>query len=262
MDQETTSSPLEDNVFHSKSRSEQLQDHSASLASSAAKTAEQLRERVAPAVEQAAGSAIEWGQPRVEAARLWAKPRLEHGIEVAAPKLESVVSGIAPKVDTARDKIVDELLPRLTEAIAAFSAASAAAKDEAVSRGTGAAAVIAGDASASPKGKKKGRVLMILGLFAAAAAGAAAFMKKSAPKDDPWATPIGDPYVAPSSGRHSSVTPVDDVTDPTDMAAETASADLDAEPAIIESLDATEPDAVDPAEEADPAAQDGKGPNA
>ena len=125
-------------MFHSKSRTEQLQDHSASLASSAASVAEQLRERVGPAVEQAAGNAMEWGQPRVEAARLWAKPRVEHGIEVAAPKLESVVSGLAPKVDTARDKIVDELLPRLAEAIAAFTAASAAAKDEALTRGAGA----------------------------------------------------------------------------------------------------------------------------
>ncbi len=256
-------------MFHSKSRTEQLQDQSASLASSAATVAEQLRERVVPAVGQAAGSAMEWGQPRVEAARDWAKPRVERGIEVAAPKLESVVNSLAPKVDTARDKIVDDLLPRLAEAIEAFAAASAAAKDEAVSRGSGAAAVISGDAVAAPKHKRKGKVLLILGFLVAAAAGAAAFMKKSAPKDDPWATPVSDPYVPPSTGRHSSVTAVDDITavdataDPTDMAAETAAADLDTEPAIIKSLDDEEiPDAAsDPAAEDGPAAKNGKGPN-
>ena len=192
-------------MFHSKSRAEQLQeslqDNTASLASSAAN---QLRERVVPAVGHAAGSAKEWSQPRVEAARDWAKPRVEHGIELAAPKLESAVSSLAPKVDTARDKIVEELLPRLTEAIAAFSAASAAAKDEAVARGTGAAAVISGDAVAQPKSRKKRRLLLGLGLLGAAAAGVAAFMKRSAPKDDPWATPLADPYVAPSPGRHAS----------------------------------------------------------
>lgn len=254
-------------MFHSKSRTEQLQDQSASLASSAATVAEQLRERVAPAVGQAAGSAMEWGQPRVEAARHWAKPRVERGIEVAAPRLESVVSSLAPKVDTARDKIVDDLLPRLTEAIETFAAASAAARDEAVTRGSGAAAVISGDAVAAPKHKKKARVLLILGFLAAAAAGAAAFMKKSAPKDDPWATPVSDPYVPPSTGRHSSVTAVDDITgvggttDPTDMAAETAAADLDTEPAIITSLDGEEmPDASDPAAEDGPATKNGKGP--
>lgn len=192
-------------MFHTKTRAEQLQeslqDSTATLASSAATVADQLRERVVPAVGHAAGSAHKW-----------AKPRVEHGIEVAAPKLESAVSGLAPKVDTARDKIVEELLPRLTEAIAAFAAATTAAKDEAVARGAGAAAVISGDAVASPKRNKKCRVLMALGLLGAAAAGAAAFMKRSAPKDDPWATPLADPYVAPSPGRHTGVASDGDVS--------------------------------------------------
>lgn len=190
-------------MFHTKSRKEQLQDRSASLADTAATVADQLRERVAPAIGQAAENAREWGQPHVEAARHWAKPRVEHGIEIAAPKLESAVSGLAPKVDTARDKIVDELLPRVTEAITAWAAASAAARDEVASRGSGAAAVVSGKAVAKPKGKKKGRVLMTLGLLGAAGAAVTTFMKKSAPKDDPWATPLTDPYVAPSNGRHA-----------------------------------------------------------
>ncbi|HEY8620093.1 MAG TPA: hypothetical protein VIM01_08460 [Dermatophilaceae bacterium] len=204
-------SPLEGLVFHTKSRKEQLQDHSVSLADTAATVADQLRERVFPAVGQAAENAVEWGQPHVEAARQWAKPRVEHGIEVAAPKLESAVSALAPKVDTARDKIVDELLPRVTEAITAWAAASAAAKDEAVSRGAGAVAIISGDAVASRRHKKWRKVVLTLGLLSAAGAAVAALMKKSAPKDDPWATPLEDPYVAPSSGRHSKLESVDTV---------------------------------------------------
>lgn len=195
-------------MFHTKSRKEQIKDRSASRADNAATVAEQLRDRVAPALGQAAESAKEWGEPRVKAARRWAKPRVEHGIEIAAPKLESAVSGLAPKVDIARDKIVDELLPRVTEAITAWAAASAAAKDEAISRGAGAAAVVSGDAVATPKRKKKGKVMLTLSLLGAAAAGAAAFVKKSAPKDDPWATPLEDSYVAPSNGRHSKVEPL------------------------------------------------------
>lgn len=196
-------------MFRTKSRTEQLQDQSASLASSAANVTDQLRERVGPAVGQAAESALEWGQPRVDAAREWARPRVEHGIEIAAPKLESAVSGLAPKVDTARDKIVDELLPRIAETIATWSAASAAAKDEALSRGQGAAAVISGGAVASPKHQKKGRVLLALGLLGATVAAVMAFMKRSAPKDDPWTTPLADPYVAASNGQHSTVAPVE-----------------------------------------------------
>lgn len=198
-------------MFHTKSRTEQLHDHADSLACTASSVAEQLRERVVPAVGQAAGNAKEW-----------AKPRVEHGIEVAAPKLESAVSGLAPKVDTARDKIVDELIPRLAEAISAWAAASAAAKDEALSRGQGAAAVISGDAVASPKGRKR-RVLLAFGVLTAAAAAAMAVMRRSAPKDDPWTTPIADPYVASSNGRHAAATQVDEAVDK-------------AEPEIIDSL--------------------------
>lgn len=237
-------------MFHTKSRTEQLQDQSTSLASTAATVADQLRERVVPAVGQAAGSAIEWSQPRVEAAREWARPRVEHGIEVAAPKLESAVSGLAPKVDTARDKIVDDLLPRIADAIAAWAAASTAAKDEALSRGQGAAAVISGSAVASRKGRKKGRILLGLGLFAAAGAAVTAFMKKSAPKDDPWTTPLADPYVESSNGRHSADAPAEDVAKVTDEA--------DAQSEIIESVDETgAPSPLDPVEESEHAEKDG-----
>jgi AcrR family transcriptional regulator len=235
------SSHVEDLMFRRRKRTEQLQDQSASLAGTAATVADQLRERVVPAVGQAAENAREWGQPRVEAARDWARPRVEHGIEVAAPRLESALNGLAPKVDTARDKIVDELLPRVTEAITAWAAASTAARDEAVSRGHGAAAVISGDAVASPKRKRKGRVLLALGLMSAAAAAVVAFMKNSAPKDDPWATPLADPYVAPLNGRHSTVGPADAATAATHEESE-----------LIDSLDDTDvPDPLEPTADAD-----------
>jgi len=254
MDMQDQLSPLEGLVFHSKSKKEQLQDRSASLADTAATVADQLRDRVAPAIGQAAGSAKEWGQPRVEAARLWAKPRVEHGIEMAAPKLESAVSGLAPKVDVARDKIVDELLPRVTEAITAWAAASAAAKDEAVSRGAGAAAVVKGDAVATPKRKKRGRVLMTLGLLGAAGAAVTSFLKKSAPKDDPWATPLTDPYIAPSTGRHSGLDSPD-ANQPASTPESAAS--QDAGPEDLESLDeVVVPEPQAPAAEADAAPGD------
>src|SRR5664280_1692442 len=213
MGPEPTSSPVEDIMFHTKSRTKKVQAQSESLASTAATVAEQLRERVGPAVGQATDNAMEW-----------ARPRLEHGIEVAAPRLESAVSGLGPTVDTARDKIVDELIPRIAEAISIWAAASAAAKDEAVSRGQGAAAVISGDAVASRKGRKK-RVLLILGLLGAAGAAAMTLMKKSAPKDDPWTTPLADPYGAAPNGRHSRSSPVNEATTTAAPGLETATVD-------------------------------------
>lgn len=225
-------------MFRSKSSTEklteQLQDESDSLASTAAAVAEQLRERVVPAVGQATESAMEW-----------ARPRVEHGIEVAAPKLESAVNGLAPKVDTARDKIVDELIPRIAEAISAWAAASAAAKDEAVSRGQGAAAVLAGDAVATPKSRKK-KALVVLGLVGAAGAAVMAFMKKSAPKDDPWTTPLADPYVATPNGRHSAASPAAESTAMTSTKSE-----------VIDSVDDSgRPISLDPAADAGSVAKD------
>ena len=152
-------------MFRSKSNTEKALDraHEQLLQASelSSSTAGQVREKVGPAVAQAAQAALaakEWTQPHVEAARDWAKPHVEHGIEVAAPKVETAVQSLAPKVDTARDKIVDDVLPRITAALAAAAAASAAARDEAVAagheaavRGSGAKSVLVGEAVAKHK---------------------------------------------------------------------------------------------------------------
>ena len=143
----------------------------------------------------------------MEAARDWAKPHVEHGIEVAAPRVETAVQNLAPKVDTARDKIVDDVLPRITAALAAAAAASAAARDEAVAagheaavRGSGAKSVLVGEAVAKHKRHlgKGGKLALVAGLLAALGATAAYFVKRSAPRDDPWAVPLQDPYVPPA----------------------------------------------------------------
>jgi hypothetical protein len=103
---------------------------------------------------------------------------------------------------------------------------------------------MSGDAVATPKGKKK-RVLLVLGVLAAASAAAMAVMKKSAPKDDPWTTPIADPYVPASNGRHSA-TRADEGADP----AETASA-------MNSALDETlPPSPLDPIGDSAPAVSD------
>jgi hypothetical protein len=195
-------------MFRSKTKeeqlTEQLQEDTESLASTASALAEQLRGRVVPAMGHASDNA-----------RDWARPRYEHGITVAAPKLESAVNALAPKVDTARDKIVEDLLPRIAEAISAWAAASASAKDEMVSRGQGAAAVITGDAVAAPKRSMMGRmrvVMMAFALFGAIAAGVTTFMKRSAPKDDPWTTPLGDSNFSSQNGRHAAPSLVEETT--------------------------------------------------
>lgn len=114
-------------------------------------------------------------------------------------------------MEQARSTVVDEVLPKVSEAAAGVAAAGVAASkkfaDEASSRGPEAFAALKDDhdtdaALAALKGekpKKKGRKRLLL--LALAIGGVVAYVvsKQSKPKKDPWAVPAGDPYRAPSS---------------------------------------------------------------
>jgi hypothetical protein len=169
-------------VFTSRSRAERARDQVAETAST---VSEQLRDRVAPAVSARAKDAKEWAAPRVERG-------VERGLEAAAPRVEQAVEKVSPKVDAARDKLVDDLLPRLVVALNAAAAAgghvASEAGDEARERSKGAAAVLRGDAVAKPK-KRRGRRFLVFAMVAAAIGAAVAAFKSRAPKDDPWAIP-------------------------------------------------------------------------
>jgi hypothetical protein len=168
-------------VFTSKSRAERARDQVAETAST---VSEQLRERVAPAVGAKARDAKDWAAPRVERG-------VEKGLEVAAPRVESAVDRMSPKVDAARDKLVDDLMPRLVVALNAAAAAGHAASgvgDEARDRSKGAAAVLRGDAVAKPRKHRRRRFLLFAMVAAAIGAAVAAFKSRST-KDDPWAIP-------------------------------------------------------------------------
>ena len=72
--------------------------------------------------------------------------------------MDAAVQTLVPKVDTARDKIVEELLPRIAAALTAAAAASVAAREEALAvgheaavRGSGAKSVLVGEAVAKHK---------------------------------------------------------------------------------------------------------------
>jgi hypothetical protein len=168
-------------VFTRKSRAERAREQ---MADTAATVSEQLRERIAPAVALKARDAKTWAAPRVERG-------VERGLEVAAPRVESAVEKVSPKVDAARDKLVEDLLPRLVVALNAAAAAGHAATDvggEARARGKGAAAVLSGAAVAKPK-RRRGRRFLLFAMIAAAVSAAVAVVKSRSPKDDPWAIP-------------------------------------------------------------------------
>jgi hypothetical protein len=217
-----------------KSRKDKVVDQATGTTAQVAHVKDQIIEKVGPAVGHAAGTTREWAGPKVTAAREWAAPRAQKGLDAAAPKVEQAVDVVSPKIDAARDKLVDEVLPKLVDAINAATSQAAAARDEAASRGSDAVAVLKGEAVAKPKKKHRLRKLLMLGGLVAA--GAAAFKAmRGGPKDDPWATPAG--------GASSWA--------PTPSASESAAAAADA---ALEEAAASEAIEADAAAESAPAA--------
>lgn len=155
-------------------------------------TAAGLKDMIVPAVTGAAATAKDRSSEYAHTASEWAKPRLEHGRELA----ESSVGEAKGRID--------ENMPKLTAALAA----AAAGTEEARHRTSDAALVLRGDAviKRKKKGGLVGKVFSTLGLLALVGVAAALVAKKvSEPKDDPWARPLTDPYVAPATGRDSTV---------------------------------------------------------
>lgn len=112
---------------------------------------------------------------------------LDHGIDSAVPKGQEAVASMAPKVDHARDVIVDDLLPKLSELLGSLQHS----KDELLSRQDGPIATVTG---APKKPKRKGGALIIFGVAAAIGAAVAYYLNsQKKPATDPWATerPVG-----------------------------------------------------------------------
>ncbi len=168
-----------------KSRKDKVADQ----ASHTSAQAKEIFDKVVPAVGHAAESTRDWAAPSGRR-----RPRVGRtaGAEGSGRRrpasVESAVDAVSPKIDAARDKLVDEVLPRLVDAINAATTQAAAAKDHALDVGSDVLQVIKGDAVVKPKKKHRVRkVLMLGGLVAAGAAAFKAF--RGGPKDDPWAAP-------------------------------------------------------------------------
>ncbi|HEY6798538.1 MAG TPA: hypothetical protein VI248_27995 [Kineosporiaceae bacterium] len=186
------------------------------------------REQAALAAE-AAGHAKGWAAPRIEAA-------VERGLLAAAPTVEAAAGRMAPAVDAARDRIVEDLLPRLVEAVHAASAASSAARvaaAESVSRSVEDAARSVGDAArsvaeATPTARRRRHRrrrrtgLLLIAAATAAVAAAVASLARGRSRQPVWEVTPTSP--AEGQGRASG-------TPELSVVASATSGDVDAAPA-------------------------------
>ncbi len=153
------------------------------------------------------------------------------------PVIKDALDKVTPAVDAAREKVEDDLLPKLQDAL--HAAAGHAVVVEASKRGTAAMAALKGELELPPKKSKWksfGKFLAITAIVAGAVAAVRHFL---APKDDGWtAHEPSKAYVnnndtfstaakfaadsAPEPEVDEVVLPADEVEDQTDMTSEGA----------------------------------------
>jgi hypothetical protein len=133
----------------------------------------------------------ETAAPKVEQAVDWAAPRVEHAKDWAGPKVEQAVDWAAPRVATAVERLREDVVPRVAEAVAAAVEASEPVREEAAVRGKAALAALKGEVAAPPK-KKRHLGRKAVGVMAVLGAGAAAWKAWQAKQEQaqPWQDPL------------------------------------------------------------------------
>lgn len=199
-----------DNPFRKKTASERWAEgartrlHAAADAShDAGERAKKFGENTAEGVSasaKSAGSALGALIPTVAAAFASGRSKAAHGLDEGVDHgAESVTHGLdaAPeKVDQARDWIVEELLPKLQGMVDD----TVDAKNNAAAQG-GALSVVAGETVRTPK--RKGGVLMVLGLAMLGGAAYFWYTDQKRRQGDPWqrVSSSDDPWAATSGRR-------------------------------------------------------------
>ena len=177
----------------------------------AGSTAEQL----AAQAKEAAYQAKDWAAPRAEKA--W-----HEGKKAAGPKIEAVAEKAIPVVDTAHDRLVDEILPKLVAAITAAAGAAAVGADKARDV---ADAKLTELAHIAPPPKKHTGAKVFWSIAGLAIAGAvyAAFRRRQT-TTDPWAEEPWDDAEADLESRAAAaldeVPPAGEVADDAAVVAE------------------------------------------
>lgn len=218
-------------MFNRKSKKEKVAAAAADRAQQAGDKAAQLRDKAAAAGERAASTVQDRasnlahnvqdsalfhdvkdkvgpkaGAYAASAATAAAHARdravhgLDKGIDAAVPKANEALDSVAPKVDKAHDYIVDDLLPKLSDWLGSVQES----KNDLLAQQEGPVAVVTG---APKKKRRKGSVLLTLGLLAAAGAGIAWYLnqQQQTPKTDPWAASSGSRPVGGAPGVDSQV---------------------------------------------------------
>lgn len=124
-------------------------------------------------------------------ARTWAGPRIEKalrdGAAAAAPRVERAAEKSLPLVDTAHDRFVEEVLPKIVAAVSTAAAAAATGADKARDAASAKLTEIAHVEPPEPPKSHTGAKVFWVFAGAVGVAGAIAAWNRSRPTTDPWA---------------------------------------------------------------------------
>jgi hypothetical protein len=188
-------------LLKSKGRVETAKDRVRPLAESASQkvgpVAGEVRDRLAPAV----GTAREKVSPYAEKAVERGATIAHAAVEKAGPVIDDALSKVGPATEhaaeKARERLNDDLLPKVTAALAALAAAAEPVVEETSRRGKATKAALKGEVDAPKKSHKLRKAVLFLGLGALAAA---AVKKLLTPPEPAWQS-------TPTSGRDYSSAP-------------------------------------------------------
>lgn len=174
---------------------------------------------VAPTVKEWWDKGADYAGPVIGQAR-------DRSVELAAPHIETAANRLAPAIDATRDRLVDDVLPKVAAAAAAAAAAvearTAMAEAEAVKALTKVErkALAKSAKAGSGKGRKAkagtdeaksgpsaaARVFWVLALIGAVAAAVAVVVRRRS-ESDPWAQPYPTYPPATDSAEASAASP-------------------------------------------------------
>lgn len=166
----------------------------------------QVREHFGPAV----GTAREKVSPYAEKAVERGAHLAHQAVEKAGPRLDDALAKVGPATEhaaeKARERLNDDVLPKVTAALATLAAAAEPIAEETARRGKATKAALKGEVDVPKKSHKLRNVVLFLGLGALAAA---AVKKLLTPPEPAWQS-------TPTSGRDYSSAPAGTTPRPAD----------------------------------------------
>ncbi|NEA33306.1 hypothetical protein [Streptomyces sp. SID13031] len=170
---------------------------------------ETAKDRVRPLAESAVGSAREKVTPYAEKAVERGAAVAHAAVEKAGPVIDDALSKVGPATEhaaeRARERFNEDVLPKVTAALATLAAAAEPVIEESSRRGKATAAALKGEIDAPKKSHKLRKVVLFLGFGAIAAA---AVKKLLTPPEPAWQS-------TPTSGRDYSSAPAGTTSRPT-----------------------------------------------